>query len=132
MRPMTFVLERDADIPAVAAYVAALPPRRPAPTLQGADPGRGRDLYSVCIACHGPDGAGMEALKAPPLNHASDWYLVEQLKKYRAGVRGADPRDANGLLMRPMAAQLPDDQALLDVVAHIGSLPAPAAQPRPQ
>jgi cytochrome c oxidase subunit 2 len=122
MRPMALTIQTEGDIPAVAAYVASLKPVRPEATLQGGDAARGAQFYAVCSACHGPDGGGLEALKAPPINHAHDWYLLEQLKKFRAGIRGANPQDASGILMRPMAMTLPDDQALLDVVAHIGTL----------
>jgi cytochrome c oxidase subunit 2 len=129
MRPMALTIQKESDIPAVAAYVASLAPVRPVPTLVGGDAARGAPFYAVCSACHGPEGAGNEALKAPSINHAHDWYLLEQLKKFRAGIRGANPQDDSGILMRPMAMTLPDDQALLDVVAHIGTLhPAPKSQ----
>jgi cytochrome c553 len=138
MRPMALTLaspdeknrftprEHD-DVVDVAAYVAGLKPVKPAPTIQGGDAGRGAGFYAVCVACHGPDGSGNQALGAPPINHQSDWYLSDQLRKFRTGIRGADPRDQQGVLMRPMAMQLPSDQAIADVIAHIGTL-APAAK----
>jgi cytochrome c oxidase subunit 2 len=122
MRPMALTLEDDADIPAVAAYVASLPPSKPEPTLRDGDAAHGKELYAGCLACHGPDGGGNLALKAPALNHASDWYLAEQLRNFKAGIRGVDPRDTSGVLMRPMSLQLADDRAIADVVAHIATL----------
>ena len=51
-----------------------------------------------------------------------DWYVLTQLKKFKAGIRGANPADVSGATMRPMAATLPDEQAMRDVVAHIQGL----------
>jgi cytochrome c553 len=121
MRPMSMWLEGPEDVKAVAGHVAGLPPADPAPTLSG-DPARGAQTYTLCVACHLPDGKGSEPLNAPSLVHASDWYLVKQLHNYKAGVRGARPDDATGALMRPMAMTLADDQAIQDVVAYIMTL----------
>ena len=121
MRPMAISFHNDQDIQAVAAYVSALP--RPGVTATaGGDATKGSTLYAPCTACHGVDGAGNEQLKAPPLKHASDWYLIAQLKKFKAGERGANPGDLEGAQMRPMAATLADEQAIKDVVAHIMTL----------
>jgi cytochrome c oxidase subunit 2 len=130
MRPMTFVLEAgEGDIRSVAAYVESLPDPSLQPTLAGGDPARGAQLFATCAACHGPDGMGNQALSAPSLRATHDWYQRTQLRKYRAGIRGGSPQDTGGLLMRPMALTLPDEQALLDVVAHISTLGgAPSAQ----
>lgn len=122
MRPMARWLRGDEDIAAVAAYVAALPAAKPAPVLSGGDASRGAQLYATCTACHGAEGNSNQQLNAPPINHASDWYLLTQLKNFKAGVRGAKPGDTTGALMRPMAGTLPDEQAMKDVVAHIMTL----------
>ncbi len=122
MRPMALTLRSDEDIEAVATYAANLPPGKPASTLEGGDPEKGKTHFAVCLACHGPNGDGQQALNAPALNHNSDWYLLKQLKNFRAGVRGAKPEDTTGALMRPMAATLPDEQALRDVIAYIMTL----------
>jgi cytochrome c553 len=122
MRPMAMSLAGDEDIKVIAQYVAQLPPKRPIPTMKGGDAVKGKTSYAVCAACHQADGAGNEALKAPPLTHASDWYLASSLKKFKAGIRGANPLDISGAGMRPMAQTLTDDQAVLDVVAYIVTL----------
>jgi len=119
---MARTLATDADVANVAAYVATLAPTAPPATLQG-DATRGSQLFVPCTACHGPDGKGLEALKAPALVNQADWYIVAQLKSFRAGMRGTDPSDITGLQMRPMSLTLPDEQALLDVAAYIGTLP---------
>jgi cytochrome c553 len=122
MRPMARQMMNEAEVKAVSAYVASLPPAHVTPTLQGGDATAGAAFYAPCIACHGPNGQGNEQLKAPPIAGQADWYLVAQLQKFRAGIRGADPKDAQGALMRPMALALPDEQAMVNVVTHIASL----------
>jgi cytochrome c553 len=122
MRPMAMSFHNEGDLTTIAEYVASLPRQTVAHELAGGDPTRGKTFYTPCTACHGPDGAGNEQLKAPPLRHASDWYLLAQLKKFREGVRGTNPLDLEGAQMRPMAATLVDEQAMKDVVAHITTL----------
>jgi cytochrome c553 len=123
MRPMAMSLITDAEIKAVAEYVAKLPAQKPAATdvVQG-DASKGQALFATCVACHGADAAGNEQLKAPPLTHTNDWYLVRSLEKFKAGVRGTNPLDTSGALMRPMALTLADEQAMKDVVAYIMTL----------
>lgn len=122
MRPMARTLQSEADVEAVAAYVASLPVSKPAPQLEGGDPAKGQALYAPCIACHNVDGSGMQALGSPPINHQSDWYLLTQLQHFKAGVRGAKPGDTGGALMRPMSMILIDEQAMRDVIAYIVTL----------
>ena len=122
MRPMALTLATDEDVVAVARHIAGLPRTNPAPQVTGGSAANGKAFYATCAACHGAKGEGMQATNAPPLRHVSDWYLLEQLKKYRAGIRGTDPRDPIGIMMRPMALVLPNDQAMKDVVAYITTL----------
>lgn len=122
MRPMALTLKSDEDVEAAAAYVATLPVVQPEPQLEGGDATRGQALYGVCIACHGVDGAGNEALGSPPITQMNDWYMLTQLQHFKSGVRGTKPGDANGSLMRPMAMSLADDQAMRDVIAYIVKL----------
>jgi len=123
MRPMARTLYKEGDVPSVVAYVTSLPPNRPAPTLAGGDRTAGQARYaSVCIACHGPNGEGMEALHAPTLNHQADWYLLKQLQKFHSGMRGANPADLYGSQMRAMSLTLEDEKAMMDVVAYVRTL----------
>jgi cytochrome c553 len=122
MRPMSLSLQDDEEIAAVAAYVASLPPVPPAGTLQGGDAARGQALYAPCAACHGPDGAGIQPLNGAPLRGSNDWYLLRQMHNFRTGIRGTNPKDASGALMRPMSMTLADEQAILDVIAYITTL----------
>lgn len=122
MRPMALALRTEDDIKGVAEYVAKMKPVDTDRTLARGSVENGVALYATCIACHQADGSGNEALKAPPLAGASDFYIREQLKKFKKGMRGVDPRDATGALMRPMTAALVDDKAIDDVVAYITTL----------
>jgi cytochrome c553 len=122
MRPMALSLLDEENVAAVAAYVSSLPHTQPKPTL-GGDAARGQALYAPCAACHGPDGAGIQALNGAPLRGSSDWYLLRQIQNFRSGVRGTKPEDASGALMRPMSLTLADEQAIKDVIAYITTLP---------
>ena len=122
MHPMSLTFKRDEDIRAVAAFVASLPPVAQTRTVEGGDAAQGATRYALCAACHGQDGAGNEQMKAPRLVDTGDWYLLTALQKYRTGIRGSNPGNPNGAVMRSFAAQL-DDQAILDLVAYINTLP---------
>lgn len=123
MRPMARQMMNEAEVKAVSGHVASLRPAHVAQTLEGGNATAGAASFATCIACHGPKGQGNEQLKAPPIAGQADWYLFAQLKKFRAGVRGGSPKDAQAALMRPMALSLPNEQAMLDVVTHVASLP---------
>ena len=122
MRPMALWLQTEADIAAVSDYVAALPPVEPVPLLEGGNAAAGAPHSAPCIACHGAGGQGNEQLGAPPLTHASDWYMLTQLQHFKQGIRGANPKDTQGALMLPMARLLPDEQAMKNVIAYIVTL----------
>lgn len=121
MRPMALDLSSDENLQLVAAYVAGLPSQRPQAVLNG-DAEKGKILYAPCTACHGLQGEGKLELRAPALTNSSDWYIVEQLKKFKAGVRGTHPQDVTGAQMRPMSMLLADEQAMKDVAAYIQTL----------
>ena len=126
MRGMARWLKTDDDVKAVAAYVSSLPKTRPESLVKGGDPVRGAALYATCAGCHGANAEGVQAVGAPAMNHTSDWYLETQLKNYKQGIRGSDPRDVTGVAMRSMSIMLADDQAIKDVLAHITALGASA------
>jgi len=122
MRPMSLSLRSEADIAAVATHVAKLPRVPVKATLTGGDALRGQTLYAPCAACHGPDAAGIQPLNGAPLRASNDWYLQRQMHNFRSGIRGTNPLDTSGALMRPMSMTLPDEQAILDVIAYITTL----------
>jgi cytochrome c553 len=133
MRPMALSMPTEDDVKTVSAYIATL--QRPASpvTMQGGDTAKGKVLFNTCIACHGADGMGNQALNAPALAGADDWYMMEQLLKFKSKVRGDPAVDPVGATMQAMTATLVDEQAMKDVIAYIKTLPVPvsAAMPAP-
>lgn len=121
MRPMALSLTSEEDVKAVAHYVETLPPVLHHSSLPG-DPIAGQALYATCASCHGDTGAGNPDLGAPRIAGVDDWYLAEELRKFRSGVRGTNPKDREGRLMRPMARALPDEDAIRNVVAYAETL----------
>ena len=120
MRPMAMTLQSDEQIDAVAEYIASLPVAKPAATLSG-DAAKGKTGYMLCQACHGADAEGNVAMNAPSLQSLPDWYIVSQLKNYKAGVRGTHAKDIEGMQMRPMAMTVADEAAMADLAAFINS-----------
>ena len=86
---------------------------------------KGKALYNICTACHGPNAEGNPALNAPANAGQDPWYLTRQLKNFRIGIRGAHPDDTFGAQMRPMAMMLANDQDITDVVAYLTSMAMP-------
>ncbi len=120
MKSMSWTLDHPADVPSVAQYVASLPPARPVAVVPG-DVAAGQATFAVCSACHGADAQGNEAMHAPPLVLQSDWYLLSQMHKFRAGWRGADTADIWGQTMRPNVMPL-DETGMANVTAYIQTL----------
>ena len=89
--------------------------------MQG-DTGRGKAVYASCSACHGANAEGNSAVAGPALTGLNDWYLLTQLKNYKAGIRGSHPDDVYGQQMRNAAQLLPDEQAMQDVVRYITTM----------
>ena len=121
MQPMAMTLSNDAEVEAVSTYIAGLASADVEVTLAG-DAEKGKMFYGTCAACHGADGSGNEVLNAPPINNQADWYLLTQLEHFKSGLRGTNSKDVFGAQMRPMAMILPDEQAMLDVIAYIQTL----------
>ncbi|MFV8818617.1 c-type cytochrome [Haliea sp. E17] len=122
MAAMAKSLPDDQALYAVSDYIASLDSPVSPVTVSG-DSGLGGDYYrQLCGACHGADAMGNKALHSPRLAGSDDWYLESQLHAFREGSRGSTPADLNGRQMRAMAATLPDDQAVRDVVSYLRSL----------
>jgi cytochrome c553 len=120
MQPVAMQLD-DPAIEAVASYVHTFDSKPPPATVSG-DAKHGRKLYEACAACHGARGEGNGALQAPALAGQTDWYLVTQLERFQAGLRGFSAQDVQGTQMRAAASALPDHAAINDVVAYINTL----------
>jgi cytochrome c553 len=114
MQPVGVHLHDAAGIDAAIAYVATFEPKAPPLTVEG-DATRGRSLYVTCQSCHGAKGEGNQTLGAPALAARTDWYLVTQLHNFKAGLR-------ENAQMSAIAATLPDEKSIDDVVAYINTL----------
>ena len=88
----------------------------------------GKALYSVCVSCHGADGAGNKALNAPRIAGQQEWYLKRQLAAFKSGMRGTHSEDIYGMQMRPMSMTLTNEQAIADVSAYVNSLDGPISE----
>ena len=99
------------------------------PVFGEGDPIKGKEIYAICAACHGHNGEGLKATNSPKLAGLLDWYLISQLKDFRTGLRGDMPEDIYGAQMALIAKTLPNEKALLDVVAYIGTLKANRSAP---
>ena len=96
-----------------------------APTPSG-DPEAGKQQFDmVCIACHGPGGAGIEGLGKPFTT--SEFLLTvsdeELLTFIKTGRPISDPANTTGVDMPPKGGNpaLTDEQ-LLDIIAYIRTL----------
>lgn len=121
MRPMSRTLRNEEDIKSISDYITSLKEVSPPHGLTGGDVEKGKAAYMVCAACHGPDAKGNESLSSPALRTLNDWYILQQLKNFKAGIRGTDPKDAGGSIMRPMALGL-DEETMLNIIAYIKTI----------
>lgn len=92
------------------------------------DVGHGAEDYKLCASCHGFKGEGNALVNAPALASQEDWYLERQIRNFRDGVRGASSDDAHGYVMAQMTRGLASDAKIADIVAYIGTLPAPHSE----
>jgi cytochrome c oxidase subunit 2 len=121
MRPMALAVANPAAVENLLAYIATFPDKPNPPTIEG-DAAAGKAGYGLCAACHGPTAMGIEALGGPRLAGQDDWYLVRQMQAYQKGLRGYHADDTLGQQMTPMAATLPTEKSVNDVVAYLNSL----------
>jgi cytochrome c553 len=102
----------------VAAHIAALPVPEHLRVVRG-DAEKGRPLYAAqCASCHGARGEGKPELKAPPVNTLEDWYHLDQLRKFKSGLRGHHPQDVEGQIMRAAMAPVKEED-LRDIVRYV-------------
>jgi cytochrome c oxidase subunit 2 len=69
----------------------------------------------TCVACHGEQGQGNAALGAPSLAGQHPVYLAQQIRGFKTGSRGYDPKDTYGAQMRTIVANI--DEAEIERLA---------------
>ena len=136
------LMRNDAHIARIAEYISGLETGLPmaaggigarpyiwdspyaglSPSITGNVEAGGQTYTTICVVCHGADGAGNEALGAAEIRYLSEIYMARQLMYFRDGIRGAHPEDIRGQQMAVMSTLLTSDQAIADVIAYIQSL----------
>ncbi|MBI1176131.1 c-type cytochrome [bacterium] len=122
------LIKSKADIEEAARVFSQRPVQKPLKAIRGDDV-RGQAIFTYCATCHGVNGHGREEIKAPPLVIQEDWYLYDQLVRFKTGLRGAEPTDPEGWLMHQVTQSL-NTQDFRDVVSYVndelrGRPPAP-------
>lgn len=79
-------------------------------------------IYGHCAECHGNDAMGNRKVSAPKIAGLEEWYIINQLTKFRTGIRGSDSRDETGKTMAPLSRMLRDEQAIAHLAAHLSRL----------
>jgi len=93
---------------------------------------RGKQLYFFCGTCHGQAGEGNALLNTPAAGRQDSWYVERQMRNYRANLRGywGPLEDIYGNQMKNMAiAQVPDEQAIIDMAAYMEFMEPPRSLP---
>ncbi len=87
-------------------------------TLAG-DAANGAKLYAAkgCVTCHGKNGEGNAAMKAPRIAGQFGWYVEAQIKFIKEGKRTTGA----SATMKPMVASL-SDKDMQDIGAHLEKL----------
>ena len=84
---------------------------------------RGKEGFQTCAPCHGTDGSGNPTVGAPNIAGMKEWYVEEELDKFRSGVRGMQFTDMEGMRMRPMALSLTSEDDVKSVAHYVESMP---------
>ena len=110
-------IKTDLEVAYLANWFASQPSQPAIRTIKG-DLQRGEELYqSRCASCHGNEGQGESQLISPSLTHLEGWYFYQQMRKFREGHRGYDPRDEGGRVMAASVQNLSDSD-LRDIIAY--------------
>ena len=83
-------------------------------TAMAGDAAAGKGKFAVCAGCHGPTGAGNEALKYPKLTGLEAAYVKQQLVAFKSGAR-------DNATMKAMTAGL-NDADMDNLAAYIATL----------
>jgi cytochrome c553 len=83
-------------------------------TATAGDAAAGQAKFAVCAGCHGPTGAGNEALKYPKLAGLEAAYVTAQLKAFKSGAR-------DNATMKAMTAGL-NDADMENLGAYVATL----------
>jgi cytochrome c553 len=111
MLPMVAGLSEEDMADLAAFYATQTPAIGVAADKEKAE--RGRQIFlggdaakglTACVACHGPNGAGMVGAQFPALRGQHTTYTIKALQEFRSGTR---TNDANNM-MQDVAARMSD------------------------
>lgn len=107
----------DEDLKFAAQWFANQPRPGVKAVIKG-DIAKGKALYKeACYKCH-DHTMGKFFSRSPDLYKQEDWYLMSQLRAYKTGWRGVDPRDGHGIKMKKAIEPYTIKQ-MQDVVAYL-------------
>ena len=89
------------------------------------DPAKGKEAFSTCAGCHGPDGKGLPNLGKDMTTSAFiKGQTDEQLMAFvKTGRPASDPANTTGVDMPPKGGNpAMTDQQIMDVIAYMRSL----------
>lgn len=110
-------IQSDLQVAYLAHWFSSQPAQPAIRTVRG-DLESGKGIYERrCLSCHGQQGQGNPTLQSPSLTKLEGWYFLEQMRKFRSGERGYDPRDQAGKVMAAASKELSDTD-LRDLVAY--------------
>ena len=102
---------------------ATQPP--PAPPVAKGDPVKGKEAFTTCAGCHGPEGKGIQGLGKDFTTSAFvKSQTDEQLLAFvKTGRPASDPANTTGVDMPPKGGNPAfTDEQLLDIIAYVRSL----------
>lgn len=109
----------DEDLKFAANWFANQPRPEIKSVIKG-DTTKGKELYkTACFSCH-EHPMGKFFSRSPDLYKTEDWYMMTQLRAYKAGWRGVDPRDSHGIKMKA-AIEPYSIKQMQDIVAYLAT-----------
>lgn len=78
------------------------------------DAAAGKTKFAICAGCHGPTGAGNEALKYPKISGRDAAFVKDQLHAFKSGAR-------DNATMKAMTAGL-NDADIENLAAYVATL----------
>lgn len=111
-------LNKNKDVPALAAYIESLSVKKQTQETSGNLKNGSRYYQAKCGACHSGKAEGNPAFKAPKLAGQNIDYLRRQMQNFVTGIRGSHPEDKLGRQMA-MMAKTTSGKELEDILHYI-------------
>ena len=96
-------LPQNSDRRALASWLSKQKAPPKVANIKG-DGRSGKTAANACSACHRQD-----SVLAPHLNTLEPWYMLDQLRKFKSGLRGSNENDHGGKLMQSIVKEMSDE-----------------------